>query len=98
MILRQFGYGEIKLPPVGERQIRRITERDAFAKASLEPTEEAVEASVDGDAERDESLSRISRALMKIDVVTQGGLRANNGFPEACTTRYSFKSFLAKAR
>jgi len=40
-------------------------------KARLEPTEEAVEASVDGDAERDEGLSWISRALMKIDVIAQ---------------------------
>jgi hypothetical protein len=69
VIVRLFSCREIELPPVGQRQIWRIAERDAFGEASFEPAKETVEASVGADAEWDEGLSRISRLCLKIDVI-----------------------------
>src|SRR5882724_1932046 len=62
---------EIKLPPVRQRQVGRIPERNAFAEAGLEPAEETIEAAGGGDAKRRESLTRVRGVLLKIDVVNE---------------------------
>src|SRR5580693_3914475 len=62
--------GKIKLPPMRERQERRVAERYAFAKASLEPAEEAVEAAIGSDAKGNKGLLRVLRGVAKIDLIT----------------------------
>src|SRR6202158_4225092 len=64
---------KIELPPVRERQVRRIAERDAFAEACLEPAKEAFEAAISNDAKRGECFSGVLRVLAKIDVVERRG-------------------------
>src|SRR6266403_659880 len=68
-IVRLLGHGKIELPPVRQRQVRRIAERDSFAEARLKPAEKAVEASIGDNAERSESFSGILRVLAKIHVI-----------------------------
>src|SRR6267378_6247223 len=70
-IVRLLGHGKIELPPTRQRQIRRIAERDAFAKAGFKPAKEAVEASIGDNAERSESFSGILRVLAKIHVIAE---------------------------
>lgn len=70
-VARLFGYGKIELPPTGEREVGRVAKRDAFAEAGLEPSEEAVEASVGDDAEGHKRFAGILRVLVKIDVIAQ---------------------------
>src|SRR6266850_2110627 len=70
-IVRLLAHGKIELPPTRQRQIRRIAERDAFAKASLKPAEKAIEASIGDNAERSEGFSGILRILAKIHVIAE---------------------------
>jgi len=70
-IVRLLGHGKIELPPVRQRQVRRIAERDSFAEARLKPAEKAVEASIGDNAERSESFSGILRVLAKIHVIAE---------------------------
>src|SRR6266850_4366321 len=70
-VVRLLGHGKIELPPTRQRQIGRIAELDAFAKARLKPAEKAVETPIGDHAERGESLSGILRVLAEIHVIAE---------------------------
>src|SRR6267378_5669720 len=73
-VVRLLGHGKIELPPTRQRQIGRIAERDAFAKARFKPAEKAVETPIGDNAERSETFSGILRVLVKIDVIAESRL------------------------
>src|SRR6266478_4014914 len=70
-VVRLLAHGKIELPPTRQRQVRRIAECDAFAKARFKPAKKAVKTSIGDNAERSKCFPGILRVLAKIHVVAE---------------------------